>query len=549
MSLARFLALPRPSISLLRFNALLALWMATLVNVGFYRALNALSLLHGLAGGVFIMGAVVLVFAYYFLVLQLLSWRFSAKIVATVLIVLSAFSSYFVYQLGVDINQGQITNVMQTDVREVLDLISWQAVQWALFVLILPCVVLRLIRLKPQPLKQQLLHKLLASIGALLVIVGIVFIYYNQFAPIFREHRHLKDKLNPNNAISSLISYSKRSIHFKPKPLLHYGTDASLQPTAAAAPVRVMVLVIGETGRAESFSLNGYARNTNPELAKLDVLNFSRVASCGTETAVSVPCMFSGMPRQQYDASLASHREGLLDIAKRAGYEVTWIDNNSGCKRTCDRVNRFGLPLSDKQHWCNNGECYDDILLASMDAYLSQLKNKPHPANQLIVLHQMGSHGPAYYKRYPAAFQKFAPTCDTNAIQNCSHASLINSYDNTIVYTDHILAGLIARLKQQTGFQTGMWYVSDHGESTGEHGLYLHGTPYVLAPSQQTHVPMILWFSKAWQQQQPTLVPCLQQQLGLPRSQDHLFPTLLSVLHINTRVIDPQFNMLSLCHA
>ena len=549
MSLARFLALPRPSISLLRFNALLALWMATLVNVGFYRALNALSSLHGLAGGVFIMGAVVLVFAYYFLVLQLLSWRFSAKIVATVLIVLSAFSSYFVYQLGVDINQGQITNVMQTDVREVLDLISWQAVQWALFVLILPCVVLRLIRLKPQPLKQQLLHKLLASIGALLVIVGIVFIYYNQFAPIFREHRHLKDKLNPNNAISSLISYSKRSIHFKPKPLLHYGTDASLQPTAAAAPVRVMVLVIGETGRAESFSLNGYGKDTNPELSRLDILNFSKTASCGTETAVSVPCMFSGMPRQHYDADLAEHREGLLDIAKRAGYEVTWIDNNSGCKRTCDRVNLYTIPAAFKKKWCTENECLDDILLDSLDAYLKQLATNPHPQNQLIVLHQMGSHGPAYYKRYPPAFQKFVPTCDTNAIQNCSHASLINSYDNTIVYTDHILASVIARLKQQTRFQTGMWYVSDHGESTGEHGLYLHGAPYVLAPSQQTHVPMILWFSKAWQQQQPTLMPCLQQQLGLPRSQDNLFPTLLSVLHINTRVIDPQFNMLSLCHA
>lgn len=548
MSLSRFFAIPRISLSLLQFNALVAFWLATLVNVGFYQALNALSSFHGLAGGVFILGTVVLVFAYYFLLLQLLSWRYSAKIVASILIILSAFSSYFVYQLGVDINQGQIINVMQTDPHEILDLISWQAIQWAVFLLVLPCVVLGWLRLKPQPLRIQLVHKLLASMGALAVIVGIVFVYYSQFAPIFREHRHLKDKLTPNNVISSLISYSKRSIHLKPKPLVYYGTDASLQPAASAAPVRVMVLVIGETGRAESFSLNGYGKDTNPELARLDILNFSKASSCGTETAVSVPCMFSGMPRQHYDADLAEHREGLLDIAKRAGYEVTWIDNNSGCKRTCDRVNLYAIPAAFKQKWCTENECLDDILLDSLDAYLKQLATNPHPKNQLIVLHQMGSHGPAYYKRYPAAFQKFVPTCDTNAIQNCSHASLINSYDNTIVYTDHILASLIARLKQQTGFQTGMWYVSDHGESTGEHGLYLHGAPYVLAPSQQTHVPMILWFSKAWQQQQPTLVPCLQQQLGLPRSQDNLFPTLLSVLHINTRVIDPQFNMLSLCH-
>ncbi|RYY77902.1 MAG: phosphoethanolamine--lipid A transferase [Moraxellaceae bacterium] len=549
MLLKSFASIRRPSLTLLQFNALLALWMASLINVGFYQALNALSSLHSVAGGIFILSAIVLVFAYYLLILQLLSWRFSAKVLGSILIILSAFSSYFVYELGVDINQGQIINVMQTDPHEILDLISWQAVEWAVFLLILPCAVLGWIHLKPQPLKQQLLHKLLASMGALVVIVGIVFVYYSQFAPIFREHRHLKDKLTPNNVISSLVSYSKRSIHFKPKPLVQYGTDARLQPAAAALPVRVMVLVIGETGRAESFSLNGYGKDTNPQLAKLDVLNFSKAASCGTETAVSVPCMFSGMPRQQYDADLASHREGLLDIAKRAGYEVTWIDNNSGCKKTCDRVNNYPIAAALKQKWCTDNECLDDILLDSLDAYLKQLAQQAQPKNQLIVLHQMGSHGPAYYKRYPDTFKKFLPTCDTNAIQNCSHQSLINTYDNTILYTDYILASVIERLQQQSRFQTGMWYVSDHGESTGEHGLYLHGAPYMIAPTQQTHVPMILWFSSAWQQQHPALLPCLKQQLDLPRGQDNLFPSLLSMLNIQTEVSDPHLDLLSLCHS
>lgn len=549
MLFTSFASIRRPSLTLLQFNALLAVWMATLINVGFYQTLNALSSLHGVAGGVFIVGTMLLVFAYYFLILQLLSWRFSAKIVAFILIVLSAFSSYFVYELGVDINQGQIINVMQTDPHEIMDLVSWQAMQWAVLLLILPCVLLGWIRLKPQPLKQQLLYKLLASVAALVLIVGIVFVYYSQFAPIFREHRHLKDKLTPNNVISSLISYSKRSIHFKPKPLVHYGTDARLQSGGAAAPVQVMVLVIGETGRAESFSLNGYGKDTNPQLAKLDVLNFSKAASCGTETAVSVPCMFSGMPRQQYDADLASHREGLLDIAKRAGYEVTWIDNNSGCKKTCGRVNNYPIPPALKQKWCTDNECLDDILLDSLDAYLNQLAQQAQPKNQLIVLHQMGSHGPAYYKRYPDHFKKFLPICDTNAIQNCSHPSLVNTYDNTILYTDYILASVIERLQQPSRFQTGMWYVSDHGESTGELGLYLHGAPYMIAPTQQTHVPMILWFSRAWQQQHPTLLPCLKQQLDLPRGQDNLFPSLLSMLNIQTQVSDPRLDLLSLCHS
>ncbi|MFW1675896.1 sulfatase-like hydrolase/transferase, partial [Acinetobacter baumannii] len=97
---------------------------------------------------------------------------------------------------------------------------------------------------------------------------------------------------------------------------------------------------------------------------------------------------------------------------------------------------------------------------------------------RLIVLHHVGSHGPAYYKRAPEAYQPFKQTCDTNAIQGCSQTELLNSYDNTIVYTDHVLSKMINSLKEISKYQTGLWYLSDHGESTGEHGLYLHGSPY-----------------------------------------------------------------------
>ena len=107
--------------------------------------------------------------------------------------------------------------------------------------------------------------------------------------------------------------------------------------------------MLGETARAESFS-KWVCKNTNPELSKQDIFNFSQVSSCGTATAVSVPCMFSGMPRVDYDEQLASHREGLLDIAKRAGYQVTWIDNNSGCKGACDRVEQYQIPENLKKN-------------------------------------------------------------------------------------------------------------------------------------------------------------------------------------------------------
>ncbi len=237
-----------------------------------------------------------------------------------------------------------------------------------------------------------------------------------------------------------------------------YGEDAVMQKTQATSLPKLMVLVVGETARAENFSLNGYGKNTNPKLAQQDILNFSQVSSCGTATAVSVPCMFSGMPRKQYEERLASHREGLLDIAQRAGYQVTWIDNNSGCKGTCDRVNQFKIPEPIQQKWCKDKECFDDILIDSFKAYLATIPqddNRP----RLIVLHQMGSHGPAYYKRVPTQFKVFKPTCDTNAIQGCSRDALLNSYDNTLLYTDYVLDTLIETLKNTTKYQTALWYL------------------------------------------------------------------------------------------
>ena len=210
-------------------------------------------------------------------------------------------------------------------------------------------------------------------------------------------------------------------------------------------------------------------------------------------------------------------------------------------------MQQYQIPAQLKQKWCDAaGECFDEILVDSLKDYLAHLdKNNLKP--QLIVLHQMGSHGPAYFKRSKAPYQPFQPTCNSNAIQGCSAEELKNSYDNSIVYTDHVLAQVIETLKQQSQYQTGLWYLSDHGESTGEHGLYLHGAPYSMAPTQQTHVPMLMWFSQDWTQQNAQQVSCLKAQTKQARSQDHLFPSLLSLLDIKTQVTEAKNDMLAQC--
>ena len=533
-------------ISLIVFNLLLAIWLGVFLNIAFFEKIRMLTPYNGVKAGLFVVASIIIVVAAYNFIFQLFNWKWTAKPLAIALVFIGGFSAYAVNTLGVLITSDQIQNLVQTDIAEARDTWSWHLLTWTLGMTVVPIIVILMMKIKPEPIIRQLLHKVIASVVSLAMVLGLLFVFYVDFAAIFRENRDLKGMISPQNMIASFASYYKKKAPKENLPLVVYGEDAVLQKAQATSLPKLMVLVVGETARAENFSLNGYGKNTNPKLAQQDILNFSQVSSCGTATAVSVPCMFSGMPRKQYEERLASHREGLLDIAQRAGYQVTWIDNNSGCKGSCDRVNQFTIPEPLQQKWCEDKECFDDILIDSLKAYLATIPqddNRP----RLIVLHQMGSHGPAYYKRVPAQFKVFKPTCDTNAIQGCSRDALLNSYDNTLLYTDYVLDSLIETLKNTTKYQSALWYLSDHGESTGESGMYLHGAPYAIAPTQQTHIPMLMWFSTAWQHQAKQQVKCLAQQGRQELSQDNLFPTMLSLLDVKSKVIDPNNDMLAAC--
>ncbi|TCM65201.1 lipid A ethanolaminephosphotransferase [Acinetobacter calcoaceticus] len=542
--------IPNVQISLVVFNLLVALWIGLFLNHVFLQKVFELTPYSGFKAYLFIFATACVLIALYNLIFQLINWKWTVKLFSIILIFIGGFAAYFVGSLGVWITPDQIQNTMQTDMREARDLLSIRLVMWTIFCVLLPIAVLCWIKIKPQPLNKSVLQRLMSAVASLLIILGLLFVFYVDYAAIFREHRSLKGMISPQNAIASTYSYYKKKAPKKNLPFLSYGQDAKLVSNVGGQELpKLMVLVVGETARAESFSLNGYAKDTNPELSKqADIINYSNVSSCGTATAVSLPCMFSGMPRKQYDEQLAGQREGMLDIAQRAGYKVTWIDNNSGCKGTCDRVEKYVIPEPIKQKWCEGKYCEDELLVDSLSDYIAKI-----PAGdstpRLVVLHQLGSHGPSYFKRTPEAFRKFTPGCNTNAIQGCSNEQLVNVYDNSIFYTDHVLNQVIEVLKKQDQYRTGFWYVSDHGESTGEKGMYLHGAPYAIAPSQQTHIPMILWFSPQWKKSATTQVNCLAQQGTKTLSHDNLFPSLLSLLDVKSSVIDPKNNMLSQCGA
>jgi lipid A ethanolaminephosphotransferase len=313
--------------------------------------------------------------------------------------------------------------------------------------------------------------------------------------------------------------------------------------------------MVGETARADHFSLNGYRRDTNPELARRDVVSFSDASSCGTSTAESLPCMFSHLGRVAYQASEVDH-ENLLDALQRAGLAVLWIDNQSGCKGVCDRVPHAmaadAAPGSTAapSSVCNGSECLDEALLLGLDQRLAALDPARRARGVVLVMHQMGSHGPAYSTRSPAEHKPFKPECTTTALQQCAHDELINAYDNSIAYTDHVLALGIDWLQRQTAvYDPAMLYVSDHGESLGENHLYLHGLPYSIAPVEQKHVPLIIWLAGQTQAASGVTTACLRGRAAEPLSHDNLFHTVAGFMGVSTAVYRPGLDLLAACRA
>ncbi len=268
-----------------------------------------------------------------------------------------------------------------------------------------------------------------------------------------------------------------------------------------------------------------------------DVISYKNFWSCGTSTAVSVPCIFSIYSRSEYDSSKVQSTENVLDILQRSGVNVLWRDNNSSSKGVALRVPYESFRTADTNPLCD-GECRDEGMLNGLQRYINNHKS----GDIFIVLHQLGNHGPAYYKRYPESFERFTPVCKTNQLEECSKEEVNNTYDNIILYTDYFLSKVIALLKENSAnFETGMMYVSDHGESLGENRLFLHGLPYLFSPEEQRHVPAIMWFGESFDDMDIT---ALQQKSGKRYSHDNLFHTILALLEIETNVYDSEMDIL-----
>lgn len=454
----------------------------------------------------------------------------------TGLFLIAASSHYFISHFGTIIDRAMLQNVLETDLAEATALLNPDLVAKTIGWLLLLSWLNWKIAFKPQPwsfIARQWLLSMLFISSSLGMIAAT---QYAELASFFRNYRDVKYYALPLSTVSATVAVSKQQIAAAfPPHFQQLATDVHV--VSVATTPRTLVLVLGETARADHFQLNGYPRPTNPRLSQLPVVSFSQVSACGTATAHSVPCMFSAMGREHYEESIAKNSSNILDILQTSGVAVRWFDNNSGCKGVCDRVPHQMLFSTPD---CEQG-CSDAVLLQALRQELSI----PSQQDRIIVLHQLGSHGPEYYRRSQPSQKLFQPECTNKELNHCQSTDIINAYDNSLVATDALLAEVISQLSQQSN--SALLYVSDHGESLGENGVYLHGLPYWMAPKAQTQVPMIWWMSPSFASSQQLDLVCLQQQKQRPLSHDHLFHSVPALFARASSAFKAELNFFASC--
>ena len=481
--------------------------------------------------------------ALYTAVAALVSSRNTVRPLLALVVLVTAAASYYMDRYSVYMDRPMLANVFATDYKEARELLGPGMAVHILVFGMLPAALLWWPRLKKRPLARAFAVRAGWVVAAAALGLGSLLLVFADFASMMRNKEEMRYLITPGNIVASISANLWGKARRPNQPKLVVGADAKVAGALRARPL-LFVLVVGETARSRNFSLNGYDRPTNPELAKRNVISFPDAVACGTSTEVSLPCMFSSYGRSNYDEEKVQTHESVLHVLARAGVQVLWRDNQSGCKGVCD-----GLPVDQLDHagvapFCSGDQCLDEVLLSGMEQVL-----RDRQGNLLVVMHQLGSHGPAYFRRYPPAFRKFQPDCQSEDLRLCSAAEIVNAYDNSLLYTDFFLGKVIDWLEQAQGtHETAMLYVSDHGESLGEGGLYLHGMPYAIAPKGQTRVPFVLWMSQAFRAGLGIDEQCLRAR-ARPDAASHeqLFHSLLGVFSVQTSAYQRKFDLFAPC--
>lgn len=542
--------LPSVKLNATALTAWVALWCLLALNVPFWSKVLSIRPMHSFDDALYLVSFAVLTFVVVNLFLMPLTLlRPIAKPVLALAVLLAGLASYFVSAYGVLIDKVMIRNVFETNGTEAGELLNFNFALYVGLLGVLPAFLVMRAGLIALSWRRELAHRGIA-LGLTVMGVGIVAAaFYQDHASTFRNNRELRHMLVPVNYLAGLGSYVGE-ITRPDLPYQAIGNDAKLGSKwtgAAADRPMIVVLVVGETARAANFGLNGYGRQTTPQLAATPgVIHFNDVSSCGTSTAISVPCMFSDLGRAEFTSEKAKARDNLIDIAQKAGFDVQWFGNNTNCKGVCRSVPEIRAARENYPQFCvGDSPCMDGGIFDMFGKTLAEPSGR-----KLVVLHMLGSHGPGYHLRYPKEFEQFTPVCRETDFSKCDVQDIVNAYDNTILYTDHLLAETIRQLSALADrADTALLYVSDHGESLGENGIFLHALPYAVAPRVQTHVPMVFWSSPGLASRMGIDMTCVANQRDKTLSHDNLLHSMLGLLDIETQVRKPDSNLFESCRS
>lgn len=489
---------------------------------------------------IYILSTTILLIALITFILSIFASKYTTKPILYILFLTSSFTAYFMDTYKVVIDSEMIRNMLQTNFDESLDLFSLKLVGYALILGVLPLFLIYKTKITYKPLKSEIFSKLKTIILSIIVILIILFSFSKFYTSFFREHKSLRYNINPIFWIYSTGNFIHKTFDTAPTQMTEIGKDSKVVEPLAE-PKELIILVVGEAARADRFSINGYTKETNPLLKKEDIISFPNMYSCGTSTAHSVPCMFSVFPKDDYSYKKGAYTQNVLDVLKNTqDIAILWRDNNSDSKGVALRVDYEDYQSSKTNTICDE-ECRDEGMLIGLEDYIEKNKGR----DILIVLHQMGNHGPAYYKRYPKEFEKFTPVCKTNQLEDCTKEEIGNAYDNAILYTDYFLSKAINFLKPYANsHETGLVYISDHGESLGENGLYLHGMPYAIAPKEQKNVASFIWLGDGAMEEEYDKKK-LKSYKDKEFSQDNLFHTVLGLFEVETEVYKKELDILN----
>jgi len=522
------IAFKKTQISQINLTLLVALFMTTFLNISFFQGVHKTYGFEGM-NILYVSSTFILLYCVNVFLLSLFSFKYIVKPVFITLLLISSITAYFMDTYNIVIDTIMLTNSMETDPAETFDLLSLNMLAYFICFGVIPSLYIYFVDITYNPLKNMIIKRFALFI-VIFSILGTILLSFSQFySSFFREHKPLRFSANPTYWIYSVVKFSKSLV---PKPNIvvqTIGEDAIIDKNKRTDKNRFFIAVVGETLRAQNIPFNGYERNTLPLLSKIeDLVNFNDMNSCGTSTATSVPCMFSKFNKDNFDLDKEKETENGLDILKKSGVVVIWRDNNSSSKGVAQRIGETSYK-SDKVNKICDQECRDEGMLEGIENIIKENPGK----DILLILHQMGNHGPAYYKRFPKEFEKFKPICKTNQLEQCSSEEIINAYDNAILYTDYFLNKTINKLKELNNFEAGMFYMSDHGESLGENGLYLHGMPMFMAPIEQTKVASFVWFNDNFKSQLDFNNIIVNSKKSL--SHDTYFHTLLGLYGISTK--------------